>query len=63
MLDMPATLIEAGLISVLGRKITVSVLGGKISGISEGVGTEGLKGNVDGCKGSDGGQRLEGKEG
>ena len=54
---------EAGLITFLGRKVTVSDLGGEITGNSEGVGTEGLRGNVDGCKGSDGGQKLEGKEG
>ena len=45
---------EAGLVSVLGREIT---------GNSGGVGTEGLLGNVDGCKGCDGGQKLEGIEG
>ena len=54
---------EASLVSVLGREITVSVLGREITGNSEGVGTEGLLGNVDGCKGSDDGQRLEGKGG
>ena len=45
---------EAGLVSILGREIT-----GNIGG----VGTEGLKGNVDGCKGCGGGQELEGIEG
>ena len=54
---------EAGLVSVLGREITVSVLGREITGNSGGVGTEGLLGNVDGCKGCDGGQKLEGIEG
>ena len=41
----------AGLVSVLGREI---------SGNSEGVGTESLLGNVGGCRGCGGGQRLEG---
>ena len=48
------TRFEASLVSVLGREIT---------GNSEGVGTKGLLGNVDGCKGCDGGQKLEGIEG
>ena len=43
--------LAAGLVSVLGREIT---------GNSEGVGTEGLLGNVGGFRGCDGGQRLEG---
>ena len=38
----------------------ISVLGGEIMGNNEGVGTEGLLGKEGGCKGSDGGQRLEG---
>ena len=54
---------EAGLVSVLGRKITVSVLGGEISGNSEGVVTEVLIGKEGGCKGSGSGQRLEGEGG
>ena len=45
---------EAGSVSILGREIT---------GNSGGVSTEGLKGNVDGCKGYGGGQELEGIEG
>ena len=44
----------AGLVSVLGREIT---------GNCGGVGTEGLIGNVDGCKACDGGHKLERIEG
>ena len=33
----------------------MSILGREIMGNSGGVGTEGLKGNVDGCKGCDSG--------
>ena len=51
----------AGLVSVLGREITVLVLGREMTGKSEGVGTECLCGNVGGCRGCDGGQRLEEK--
>ena len=41
----------------------VSVLDREISGNSGGVGKEGILGNVDGCKGFDGGHKLEGIEG
>ena len=54
---------EAGLVSVLGRKVTVSVLGGEISGNSEGIGTVVLIGKEGGCKGGGSGQRLEGEGG
>ena len=49
---------EIGLVSFIGREITISVLGRDIAGNYGGEGTESLKGNVDGCKGCDGRQRT-----